>query len=89
MWQTEYNKPAGEINLHINNGGVLFSVVDRGQGPEIYIQVEYFGANKSEQFIRTTPEGIKLLAGLFERAEQVEWSVYDGPVAQPLQESSL
>lgn len=58
----------GSVYLHIGNGGVVFSVKDRGRGPQIEIESAHFGNNVNVQTISVSPNELVALGRLFNYA---------------------
>lgn len=62
-----------KVYLHVGNSGVTFSVVDRGDGPEVKISSSAFGNLISEFAVKTDVQSLAELAKMFEKAAN-----YDG-----------
>ncbi len=64
----------GSVYLHVNNGGITFSVIDEGFGPTIYIDQNQFGAITTEQKVHTTTDALRSIGELFIEASKGDFS---------------
>jgi ferredoxin len=67
----EHNEIAS-VYFHIGNGGVSFSVLDKGHGPVVKIDSSHFGNNVTSQELYVRPEDLTVLARLFRTAADHE-----------------
>lgn len=64
----------GSVYLHLFNGGVSFSVEDRGHGPSIVVEQSYFGNMNTSLTVHTDKESLKRLGEMFLQAANGEYS---------------
>ena len=67
-------KEIGRVYFHINNGGISFSVIDRGYGPTIKVECGHFGHQTNHIEFHTTEKGLECLSRLFEHACSKDYS---------------
>jgi hypothetical protein len=60
------------VHLHIDNGGVTFSVTDSGRGPCIDITSSHFGTNRCAREVNVKRETLAALAKMFDYAAKYE-----------------
>lgn len=58
-------KILGSTYLHLNNGGITFSICDEGHGPVIEVRSSHFGNIVHTLSVNTDMESIKQLCTMF------------------------
>lgn len=67
------DEEVGSVYLHIDNGGVYFSVLDTGSGPAVQVSASHFGHPTAQTKVMLDRYGLKALAELFTRAAVHEY----------------
>jgi hypothetical protein len=71
----EYKCPLGCVYFHINNGGVVFEVFDKGAyGPEFKISASHFGHKTNNIELLTDPESMRKLGEMLISASKHNFS---------------
>jgi len=80
------HKEVATAYFHIGNGGVSFSVLDKGHGPVIKVDSSHFGNNVTSQEVFVRQEDLIVLARLFDEAANYEG--YSSPYCYAAQAES-